>query len=39
MDAYITDLKAVKAVNFVKDNAVIDNTIVEEKESEEASED
>ena len=39
MDAYITDLKAVKAVNFVKDNAVIDNTIVEEKEPEEASED
>ncbi len=38
MDAYVTDLKAVKAVEFVKENAVIDNTIVPEKEAEKTEE-
>lgn len=31
---YVTDLKAIKAVAFVKENAVIDNTIVTENESD-----
>ncbi len=38
MDAYVTDLKAVKAVEFVKENAVIDNTIDPEKEAEKTEE-
>lgn len=37
IDAYIADHKAVKAVAFVKDNAVVDNTIDLEEEAEEAS--
>lgn len=35
LDAYITDLKTIKAVEFVKDNAVVDNTLVPIKDSEE----
>lgn len=34
METYITDLKVVKAVDFVKENAVIDNTIDPEKSEE-----
>lgn len=35
-DAYMTDLKAIKAVALVKENAIIDNTIVPEKDEETA---
>lgn len=34
METYITDLKVVKAVDFVKENAVVDNTIDPEKSEE-----
>ncbi len=37
-EGYVTDLKVVKAVDFVKENAVIDNTIDPEKKSEESEE-
>lgn len=37
-EGYVTDLKVVKALDFVKENAVIDNTIDPEKESEESEE-
>lgn len=37
-DAYVIDLKAIKAVDFVKDNAVVDNTINPAKDAEENTE-
>ena len=38
LDAYVIDLKAINAVNFVKDNAVVDNTIDPTKKDEEEAE-
>ncbi|MGN1480479.1 trigger factor [Porcipelethomonas sp.] len=38
MDDFITDLKVSKAIEFVKDNAVIDNTIDPDKKNEESEE-
>lgn len=35
MDAYITDLKNVKAADFVKENAIVDNTLVPNEDEEE----
>ena len=31
LDEYVTDLRVQKAVDFVKENAVVDNTVAEEK--------
>lgn len=31
VDEYVTDLKVQKAIEFVKENAVVDNTVAEEK--------
>ena len=38
MDDFLTDLKVNKALDLVKDNAVIDNTIDPSKKDEEAEE-
>ena len=35
MDDFITDLRVTKAIEFVKENAVVDNTISTEKEKSE----
>lgn len=35
MDAYITDLKTVKAADFVKENAIVDNTLVPQEDEDE----
>lgn len=34
-ETYVTDLKAMKAVEFIKENAVVDNTITTDDNAEE----
>ncbi|MCM1227346.1 MAG: trigger factor [Clostridium sp.] len=38
MDAYITDLKTVKAADFVKENAIVDNTLVPQEDEDDDEE-
>ena len=38
MNEYVTDMKVQKAVDLIKENAVVDNSVTEETATEESAE-